>query len=408
MDGSMHHDMDMQAMEMGGMGEFGGIPESRDASGTSWQPDETPMHAHHMMMKNDWSVMLHYNAFVGYDRQSGPRGDHQFNSINWLMLMASKTAEDNELTFRTMLSLEPWTATTQGYPLLFQSGESYKGRALVDRQHPHDLFMEVAARYRRVIQQGSVLSFYVAPSGEPALGPTAFPHRMSAMDNPAAPISHHWVDSTHIAFGVVTLGLARKQWQIEGSWFNGREPDEHRWNFDPLKLNSYSGRISWNPTPEWSAQVSGGFLKSPEELHPEENVHRYTASVTRGRKLGQTAHLAATAGWGVNVVSGERSHAIFAEGDYSNGSWNVYGRAEYVQKTGEELDLAPDHAKWDVTQISVGASRELVSGKPFQAALGTSISYTFAPSELRSLYGDHPIGFWIFLRVRPAAMTMNH
>lgn len=387
---------------------FGGIPDSRVASGTSWQPDETPMHARHTKLKS-WSLMTHYNVFVAYDRQSGTRGDDQLNSINWLMAMASTKTQTDELMLRAMFSAEPWSTTKQGYPLLFQSGEAYKGSPLVDRQHPHDLFMEVAARYRHLLRgNNTVLSLYAAPSGEPALGPTAFPHRLSAMDNPAAAISHHWLDSTHISFGVLTLGVARRQWQLEGSYFNGREPDENRWNFDRIKLDSYSARVSWNPNAQWSAQVSGGYLKSPEQLHPDEQIHRYTASVSHGNRLGESSHLAATVGWGVNHTASEDSHAIFAESTWNANSFTYFGRAEWVQKTGEELNLTLENSKWNMTQICAGVSCELSHDKPYQTALGVSLAYTFAPSELRRLYGDHPIGAWVFIRIRPAEIKMDH
>lgn len=397
--------MDSISHDMGSM-DFGGIPESRDASGTSWQPDETPMHAHHMML-DDWAVMTHYNAFLGYDHQSGRRGDSQFDSTNWFMLMATKQTTTDQISLRGMFSIEPWTTTARGYPLLFQSGEAYRGQPLVDRQHPHDLFMELAVRYRHVLDDNTVLSLYLAPSGEPALGPTAFPHRMSAMDNPAAPISHHWFDSTHISFGVLTAGIVRKTWQVEGSVFNGREPNEHRWDIDPIKLDSYSTRLSWNPDPEWSGQVSVGYLKSPEQLHPDEHVRRYTASLTHVKTLGSMAHIAETFGWGLNDTSGEKSTAVFAEASWTQNMFTVFGRAEYVQKTGEELNLTPSRAKWGVKQLTFGASHELITGKPYEVALGASATYTFAPDELDRLYGDHPVGYWIFLRVRPGPMTMK-
>lgn len=391
--------MDMSSMNM----SFAVIPMSRDASGTAWQPDDTPMYGHHLMT-GDWSLMAHYNVFAGYDHQSGPRGDDQFNSINWLMLMATKSTAKDELTLRAMLSLEAWTTTTRGYPLLFQSGESYRGRALVDRQHPHDFFMELAARYRHAFSDDNVGFLYLAPAGEPSLGPPAFPHRLSAMENPSAPITHHWIDSTHISFGVVTAGVVHDKWQLEGSWFNGREPDEHRWNIERPELDSYSGRLTWNPTAAWSAQVSYGYLKSPEELHPREHVWRTTASVMNLTKFGDETHLATTLAWGVNETDRERSHGASLESAWSNGKWNVFGRAEYVQKSGEELELSPEHHLWDVRQFSLGVSRELVHRKPWQLALGGSVSYTLKPHSLDALYGDNPIGYWIFLRLRPAAM----
>ena len=382
--------------------DFVGIPHSRDASGTAWQPDDTPMHAQHFMA-GDWTLMAHYNAFLGYDHQSGPRGDDQFNSINWFMLMATKANADNELSLRGMLSLEPGTTTSRGYPLLFQSGEAYNRRPLVDRQHPHDLFMELAARYRRRVSDGNVLSVYVAPSGEPALGPPAFPHRMSAMDNPAAPISHHWIDSSHISFGVLTAGWIHDKWQLEGSWFNGREPDQHRWDIEHPKLDSYSGRFTWNPTRAWSAQVSYGYLKSPEELHPEDPVRRTTISVMNLTKLSGERHLATTVAWGRNDEHGF-TNAYLIESDLMTRSFSIFGRAEYVEKTGDELALAPPGRIIPVKQFSVGATHELVRGKPYQLALGGSVSYSIKPGDLDQLYGEHPVGYWIFLRLRPAAM----
>jgi len=340
--------------------------------------------AHHSTM-GDWQTMTHYNAFLAYDDQSGPRGVDQFNSINWFMLMTTRRTGENELSFRGMFSLEPLTTTTKGYPLLFQSGEAYRGQPLIDRQHPHDLFMELSARYRRVITDDTVLSLYVAPSGEPALGPPAFPHRMSAMDNPAAPISHHWLDSTHIAFGVVTLGVARKTWQLEGSWFNGREPDDDRWDIEKPKLDSYSGRFTWNPSPEWSAQVSSGYLKSPEELHPDEQVRRTTASVMHFTKLADGSQLATTFGWGRN--DGDQvTNAFLIEPSYTTEKYTIFARAEYVQKTGEELGLLPTDRKIGVKQLSLGASRELLGKRPYQLALGASLTYTFKPSDLDAAF----------------------
>lgn len=382
---------------------FGAIPDVQQASGTAWQPAATPMHAYHSMI-GDWQIMTHYNVFLAYDDQSGPRGDEQFNSINWLMVMATRRSAENEWVFRGMFSLEPWTTTGKGYPMLFQSGEAYHGQPLVDRQHPHDFFMELAGRYRRRLHHDTVVSLYVAPAGEPALGPPAFMHRMSAMDNPAAPISHHWLDSTHISFGVLTAGVANKTWQLEGSWFNGREPDEDRWDIEKPNLDSYSGRFTWNPTPEWSAQISHGYLKSPEELHPDEHLRRTTISLMNLTKLSDGRHIATTAAWGRNDHGHDPADALLLESSYMTGSMSFFGRAEYVEKTGEELELLPAGRKIRVKQLSVGLTRELVKRRPYQLALGGAVTYSFKTDNLDTVYGENPIGFWIFLRLRPAAM----
>lgn len=384
---------------------FAGIPDAREASGTAWQPDETPMHGHHAM-RGDWSLMTHYNVFLAYDDQSGPRGADQFNSVNWLMVMATKESPTDRLTLRGMFSLEPWTTTRRGYPLLFQSGEAYQGQALIDRQHPHDFFMEVAGLYRHATPDNTVFSLYVAPAGEPALGPAAFPHRMSAMDNPSAPISHHWIDSTHISFGVLTAGVTRGPWQLEGSWFNGREPDDDRWDIEKPQLDSYAGRISWNPTAAWSLQVSHGYLDSPEELHPEEHLRRTTASVMNLKKLSDETHLATTLAWGRNDHGDAPTNAFLLESSYMTKTFSLFGRAEYVEKTGEELDLLPDDRRIPVRELSVGFTRELRSDGPYQLAVGGSVTYSFAPRDLDAVYGKNPVGFWVFLRLRPAAM--NH
>lgn len=389
----------MAAMDM----MFGPLPATRDASGTAWQPDATPMHGHHAML-GGWQTMTHYNVFLGYDNQSGRRGDEQLNSINWLMAMATQREGDNEVMLRGMFSLEPWTTTAKGYPLLFQSGEAYHGRPLVDRQHPHDFFMEVAARYRRVIADETVATLYLAPAGEPALGPVAFPHRLSAMDNPAAPISHHWLDSTHISFGVLTAGVARKHWQLEGSWFNGREPDEDRWGIDVARPDSYAGRLTWNPLPQWSAQVSGGYAKSPEELHPGDDLWRTTASVMHTAAWGADGQVATTAAWGRNDTHGKKTDAFLLESSWARGAWIAFGRGEYVEKTGEELELVPHARKIPVRQVTLGLSRELVAGRPWQLALGGSVTWSFVSEEMERTYGERAIGAWLFLRLRPAAM----
>jgi hypothetical protein len=389
---------EMMAMMM----PFGGVPEDRLSSGTAWQPDTSPMYAEHSML-GEWMVMTHYNVFLNFDDQTGPRGGHQVDSDNWAMLMASRRWSDNELTFRGMFSLEPWTVTKRGYPLLFQTGESYNGRVLVDRQHPHDFFMELAARYRRALGGATALSLYLAPSGEPALGPPAFMHRTSAMDDPAAPITHHWMDSTHISFGVATLGVSRGPFQLEGSWFNGREPGQNRWEIRPPHLDSYAGRLSWNPAPDWSAQISTGYLPSPEESDPRSGEHRTTASVSHTRPLGRDRVVATTVAWGQNRQQGESSNALLAETDWQvSPRWTLFDRAEYVEKTGEELSLLPRLKKFDITQVTAGASRELLQDRKVQIALGGEVTYSWAPSSLTALYGRHPVGYWIFLRLRPA------
>ncbi|HZP81420.1 MAG TPA: hypothetical protein VFB21_07275 [Chthonomonadaceae bacterium] len=401
-------EMKMEPMPMAGMhgmmGAFAGISEMQEASGTAWQPAATPMYALHQQ-SGRWALMTHYNAFLAYDRQDGPRGDYQYNSINWAMLMARRPIKNDELMLRAMLSLEPLTVTPRGYPLLFQTGESYGGGPLVDRQHPHDFFMELAARYRHPLGKESGLSLYFAPSGEPALGPVAFPHRLSAMDNPAAPIGHHWQDGSHITFGVLTLGGWHRNVQLEGSIFTGREPDEQRWNFDPMRFDSYSGRITYNPGPNWSLQASYGFLRSPEALHPGEDVRRTTASAMYVQPRRDGGFWANTFVWGRNNIHRADSDSFLLESSLNLANRNtLFARMEYVQKSGEELNLAPMDKRYDIGQFTLGTVHDFTPNRSYQMGVGASVTFTAKPAELDALYGSSPVSYWLFLRIRPAPM----
>jgi len=306
---------------------------------------------------------------------------------------------------RVMLSLEPLTVTPGGYPVLFQSGEQYGGHPLVDRQHPHDFFMEVAAKYTHRLNKDSAAFIYAAPSGEPALGPTAFPHRTSAMDIPVAPISHHWQDSSHIEFGVLTLGAWKRNVQIEGSYFTGREPDEYRYDFEPFHPDSFSGRVTYNPNADWSIQASYGYLHSPEALRPTEDTRRSTFSATYSRPRKDGGFLAATLAYGNNSANSINSDAYLLEADLNLASRNTFfGRAEYVNKLGEELGLTPANKKFGVSALTFGFIHDVTPNRPYQTGLGAAITLNPHPSELDSLYGSSPTSFWLFLRIRPAQM----
>lgn len=230
---------------------------ARDASGTAWLPDTTPMYAIHRQ-RGPWQFMVHENAFVQFLDDSGNRGHDQFGSINWMMGMAQRNLAKGRVIFRGMFSAEPSTIRGCGYPDLLASGERCKGEQIHDQQHPHDLAMEISAEYNAPLKGAVRWQVYGAPAGEPPLGPVAYPHRVSAMPNPLAPISHHWLDATHIAFGVVTGGVYGGHWKAEGSIFNGREPDEIRTNIDLASLDSASGRVWFLPSPRWALQVSIG------------------------------------------------------------------------------------------------------------------------------------------------------
>src|SRR2546425_4481047 len=281
MDMDMEHDMHLPEGPLG-------VPETRLAPGALGLRAASPMQAAHLRL-GAWTLMLQGSAVVQYDHQAGLRGEARVNLIDWAMLAASRTVAGGRLHLRGMISSDPWGVGSRGYPLLLQTGESDRGVPLHDHQHPHDLFMELAALYERAVARNLAVSLYVAPVGEPAVGPAAFPHRPSASDDPLAPLAHHWQDGTHITFGVLTAGVFTRTTKLEASVFNGREPDENRTNFDYAgrALDSYSARLSVNPGARWGLSARYAYLKSPEALHPEESLHPLRAPGLTARAVGR-------------------------------------------------------------------------------------------------------------------------
>ncbi len=394
------------------------LPMTRDGSGTGWLPDASPMYAV-MKHSNGWMYMLHGNIALDYTSQDftaqGHRGGTKFSVPNWFMLMAQKPVGKRGLFhYSIMMSLDPVTLGGYGYPLLFQSGESWKGVPLVDRQHPHDLFSELSVSYSYSLGKKSDLFVYAGYPGEPALGSVAFMHRPSALADPDAPISHHWNDGTHITFGVATIGFRYDKFKLEGSLFTGREPDENRYNFDKPRFDSRSARLSFNPDAHWALQVSTAYLKSPESLHAGENVYRTTASATAAYPFRNTGDiLTGTILWGLNKQPGHGGeNAVLAEAALTIKKATVYSRYEWVQKTTEELNLPAGYPAFSgndlfpVNELVLGATYDLLYVKPINVALGAQISYYTADSQLHALYGSHPLGGEVFLRIYPRRMKM--
>jgi len=305
-------------------------------SGTSLQPASTPMSAWHFR-PGEWMLMLHGNLIVGFNHQGGLRGVGKAESVNWVMLMAERNlgfGGHGRLMLRGMLSAEPLTAPHGGFPLLFQTGETYRGRSIIDAQHPHDLFMELAASYTVPLSEGVSFQVYGGPVAEPALGPVAFMHRASAMENPAAPLGHHWQDSTHISRGVVTGALNVGRFEFEGSVFHGREPDEDRVGIDLGPLDSYSFRAWLTPTPNWTVQFSYGYLTQPEVIH-QGDLKRSTGSVAYNRPLA-TGNWASTLIWGRNSEPqhGISNSYLFESTVNFRRKNHVYLRVELIDKQG--------------------------------------------------------------------------
>ena len=377
-----------------------GAPLPAQGSGTSRLPGtEGGMHGVHVDAGDDWMVMAHGYAWGVYTDQSGPRGDEKAYVQSMAMLSADKDTGWGRIQLKSMFSLEP-LMSNRGYPSLFATGETAGGEPLVDRQHPHDLFMELAARVDVGVGENSSVFLYGGPVGEPALGPSAFMHRGSAKLNPEAPITHHWFDSNHITYGVATVGYASPSVQIEGSIFTGREPDERRWNIEKPRFDSWSLRATFNPSPQWAMQVSTGRLKQPEFLiHPDEDEQRTTASVHYANNKGLSAMLAFSA---KNRLPGPTLTAWLAEANWDiDERHTLFGRAENVKN--DELfpdDLDPLHeVPFRVSKFQLGYAYRLPLTGAFNLALGGTVSAFAKPDAFDTAYGKNPMGFTLFAKL---------
>ena len=382
-------------------GSLGDYPMTREASGTAWQPESAPLQMRHWQ-RDSWNLMGTAFATAAYtDAESGTRGDEDEFVQSMAMLMAQRAWGRGVAGLRAMLSLDPALVGDDGYPLLFQTGESADGvTPLIDRQHPHDLFMELAATYSADLGAGRSAFFYAGLPGEPALGPATYMHRASAMDNPEAPIAHHWLDSTHITFGVFTGGAVLGDVKLEASIFNGREPDEDRYDIETHSLDSWSVRASWNPAPNWSGQVSYAELDDPERLEPGVDVDRTTASATYHRPRAG-GHWQTTLAIGRNAKDpGADTTAYLLESALRvRDVTTLFARIESVEKDELFVEGDPLHGEvFTVRKVGVGAVhdlRELWRGK---LSVGLVYNWHFVPQTLEPAYGDDPGSWLVFAR----------
>jgi hypothetical protein len=384
----------------------------RTAAGQTPLAAQPPAHEHMDMEAEGWQFMQDGVVFGMFNHQGGARGGTQFTAPNWWMGMVSRPIGASRLTVNGMFSLDPATAGKRGYREIFQVGEALGGRPLIDRQHPHDFFMQLAAIWRTPLTSETGLTIAGGPAGEPALGPVAFMHRASASEYPFATLSHHTFDSTHIAYGVVTAAVDRGPWVIEGSVFNGREPDENRWDFDFGALDSIAGRIWYRPTDRWELQASTGHLVHPEELEPGD-VQRTTASASWFRR-DDADFRAVTVGYGVNATDHGDRQAVFAEGTRRVRRTSLFGRVEVLQV--ETTVLVNDEIPVDraaaarastLGAFTVGAVRDLTRWHGVDAGVGASVTSYAVPRSLQPTHGAHPVSFQLFLRVRGPASRMG-
>jgi hypothetical protein len=427
-------------------------------SGTSVEPPSTPVS---MLMSHyrGWMLMLHGTAFISDIQQhatsdpAGPspatceqfnvpcstqvtRGGDKFFSTNWLMPMAMRQLGPGQLTLRAMFSLEPATITGRQYPELFQQGETAFGKPIIDGQHPHDFFMEVAALYDIRLGERTLLSLYAAPVGDPAIGPTAYPHRQSASEDPIAALGHHQEDSTHIAFNVFTGGLTWRWLRFEESGFHGAEPTEQRWNLEPSPnghaVDSYSSRVTFSPAPNWTSQYSIAHIVSPEALYPNENQQRQTASIMYNRPIG--AHhdtsmpgmdmtTPATGNWSTTLLWGrtkslpqtgndssiENSYLLESLLQFQTRNY-VWTRIENAARTNELLlppnsPLPPNFTESPIGHVAAytfGYDRDYRFIPHILTAPGAQFTTYTTPAALITTYGHHPWGVVAFVRLRIA------
>jgi hypothetical protein len=409
-------DSQMSGMQMGQAGLITMHPETfvqevvrHGGSGTSAEPDSTPLP---MLMetKGAWTLMFHANVFLVDEQQSSPRGGDKFFSTNWFMGMAQRPLGPGVFTTRAMLSLEPATVSGRQYPLLFQQGETAFGKPIVDGQHPHDFFMEIAVLYDLKLGNRGLLSFYFAPVGDPAIGPVAYPHRASAAEDPVAALGHHQEDSTHIAEDVLTVGLTYRIARIEASGFHGREPNENRWNIDQGKIDSWSTRLTLQPGKNWSGQYSYGRITSPEALFPAENQERMTASAMYNRLL-RNGNWVSSLIWGRTRSLADNS--IFNSYTFEsairfrthNHGWT---RIENVDRSSElilgEKPLPPnfqEHPIGRVQAYTFGYDRDFDLIPHVASAIGAQVTAHGVGNTLKSVHGSRPAGVAVFVRIRP-------
>jgi len=392
------------------------------SSGTSIEPlstsESSPM-VHETLGK--WNVMFHMNATMTAIQQSGPRGADKVFSTNWAMPMIGRSFGRHSVVFRTMLSLEPVTVTNRRYPELFQTGETAFGLPVIDGQHPHDLFMELAGRYEFQFAEKTRMFIYGGPVGEPALGPTAFPHRASNSENPLSVLGHHVTDSTHISNSVVNLGFIGGPIQLEASTFHGREPGENRWNIDKGKPDSFASRLSFSLKKHLSGQFSIGRINNRENLHPTEDSLRMTASLHHHITF-PSGHIATSVIWGRNKqLPGDRAPEVFNGYDFESTidfhlkNW-AWLRIENVDRDATILvGEVPAVLKTEETPIgriqayTIGYERDLPVRVSFlNLGIGAQFTMYGAPPQIRSVYGDHPATALAFLRLRPVANMAGH
>jgi len=387
-----------------------GLPRSRFGSGTTWLPDASPLYAA-MPHLGKWGLLIHGNLYTGYNWYSSDRGWKRFMGRNTLMGAAFRTFQRSEILFRLALSFEPLTIGSRGYPQILQTGQTTNGNRIADKMYALDFFRELAMTYSWEVTPRWAATVYAALAGEPALGPVTFTQRVSASADPLAPLGFQAQEQSHASFGVLTVGAYSRTLKIEASWFNGEVPGNRRYGLYIRKPDSYSLRVNWNPAPRWSGQVSYGFLEQPVKREPNRSQHRVSISATYTQWRADGSGISTTASFAERVtVRGDISTALMLEAYWNlDGHHSVFGRAELLQKSGEELVLPePTSELFAVGSIAAGYVYYFGPWITLAPGLGVRASINPMEDDLSRFYGTQvAYGLMAFAQLRTAALPIE-
>lgn len=363
--------------------------------------------------------MLHGNAFLVQTLAEGPRGRSEFAVPNMIMGdVGSTVGERHYLNVNLMMTFEKWTFPKRGYPELLQIGEhDGEDQPYIDAQHPHSspIMGLTLSDTIRIGEGKDHLRIFFAPRGQPTDGPIAFMHRPTGMVNPDAPLGHHvGQDVAHITSTVFGASLALGRTRVEASTFNGAEPESTKVDLPLGKLNSYSARLIYKFSQDWSAMVSAAQLKDPEPHDPDiTKVERYSASLYGQHQMSSGWMFHNTTIFGLvnfyDRISALRSvlHEFWLH--QKDVPHNFWGRVEFVERAPAQLGILGNAnslgPKW-VTALTAGYTHDLRHFNFGTVGLGTSITKNFIPSEFENSYGGDPISGRIFIQL--SGMGMGH
>ena len=401
------------------------LTPTQETSGTAWLPAVTPMYGVHSPWRG-WDIRLSGAAFVqtlyepGDRHRTGGASTSQAAGANWIMLMARRSVGGGRFGVRTMFSAEPWTVPGCGSLNFLATGDTCDGDRIHDRQQPHDLFMELAVDYDRVIHGDWRWQIYAGLAGEPALGPPGYLHRASATANPIGPVTHHWLDSTHATFGVITGGVHNQRWKAEASVFNGREPDESRVDLDLGAFDSFAARLSFLATERLALQASAGRLKEASthfNFRSEQPVTRITASAAYHVPLGAEGIWATTLAFGSNhardavfgdTLDATTAAALLESSITLSNRHTVFGRGELAAMPAHHLHAFEYLTSvFAIGKVQLGYVRHLNATRGVVPGIGGSVGVSLLPPQLAPHYsGRVAPSFGVFFSLQAARHQM--